>query len=70
MIANTGGNRQKIALDAGKSALNAAAKGEVGKAIKKAGSPLVDAVKYIYRVGGVRSFFVGKRPCLVYGIDV
>jgi solute carrier family 25 (mitochondrial phosphate transporter), member 23/24/25/41 len=61
LIANTGGDRQKSAISAsvGKDAMKAVENGQIGKAIKKAGSPLVDAVKYIYRVGGLRSFFVG-----------
>ena len=59
LIANTGGSRQAMAMSAGKDALKSAEKGQIGKAIKKAGSPLVDAIKYIYRVGGLRSFFVG-----------
>jgi solute carrier family 25 (mitochondrial phosphate transporter), member 23/24/25/41 len=60
LIANTGGPRQRAAL--GEAVKAAAGKGEVGKALKRAGSPLVDAVKYIYRVGGIRSFFVGTYP--------
>ena len=59
LIANTGGSRQIMAMNAGKHALKSAEKGQIGKVIQRAGSPLVDAVKYIYRVGGLRSFFVG-----------
>lgn len=62
LIANTGGSRQRIAMSIGKDALKSAEQGQIGKAIQKAGSPLVDAVKYIYRVGGLRSFFVGTIP--------
>ena len=61
LIANTGGTRARIegSKEAGKEALKAMEKGQVGKAIKKISHPLVDAVKHIYRSGGVRSFFVG-----------
>lgn len=62
LIANTGGSRQNFSVTAsgaGKDALKSMEKGQVAKAIKKVGSPLVDAVKYIYRLGGIRSFFVG-----------
>ena len=61
LIANTGGSRQRLAntVNAGKDAVKAAGKGEIGKALKTAGSPLIDAIKTIYRAGGVRSFFVG-----------
>jgi solute carrier family 25 (mitochondrial phosphate transporter), member 23/24/25/41 len=67
LIANTGGARQKEALgEAVKAAAGAAGKGEVGKALKRAGSPLMDAAKYIYRVGGIRSFFVGMFSRIVW----
>ena len=59
LIANTGGSRQLMAMSAGKDALKSAQNVQIAKAIQKAGSPLVDAIKYIYRVGGLRSFFVG-----------
>jgi solute carrier family 25 (mitochondrial phosphate transporter), member 23/24/25/41 len=61
LIANTGGTLQKAAgsASAGNDALNAIKQGRTGKAIQKAGSPLIDAVKQIYRAGGLRSFFVG-----------
>lgn len=63
LIANTGGGRQKAVLEVATDSVKAAVgKGEVGKALKKAGGPLVEAIRYIYRVGGVRSFFVGNRP--------
>ena len=64
LIANTGGDRQKRALvgsvGAGRDAMRAVAKGQLGQAMQRAGSPLVEAVKYIYRLGGMRSFFVGS----------
>lgn len=63
LIANTGGDRQHRALagstGAGKDAMKAIGEGQLGKAMQKAGSPLVEAVKHIYRLGGIRSFFVG-----------
>jgi len=60
LITNTGGSRQNFsATSAGKDVMKSMEKGQVAKVIKKAGSPLVDAVKYIYRLGGIRSFFVG-----------
>jgi solute carrier family 25 (mitochondrial phosphate transporter), member 23/24/25/41 len=65
LIANTGGSRQAMVMSAGKDALKSAEKGQIGKAIKNAGSPLVDAIKYIYRVGGLRSFFVGTISLFV-----
>jgi solute carrier family 25 phosphate transporter 23/24/25/41 len=65
LIANTGGDRQKRALvgsiGAGKEAMKAVGEGQLGKAMQKAGSPLVEAVKHIWRLGGVRSFFVGYQ---------
>jgi len=62
LIANTGGGRQKTALAAATHGVKAAmAKAEVGKALKRAGSPLIEAIRYIYRVGGIRSFFVGMN---------
>jgi solute carrier family 25 (mitochondrial phosphate transporter), member 23/24/25/41 len=60
LIANTGGGRQKVALGQVGQALG---KAEAGKALRRAGLPLVEAVKYIYRVGGIRSFFVGISLC-------
>ena len=67
LIANTGSARGRLAetVTAGKDAVKAAGKGEIGKAIKTAGSPLVDAVKTIYRAGGIRSFFVGVSKSLM-----
>src|SRR5579859_981841 len=61
LIANTGGSRQRLTntVNAGKDAVKAVGKGEIGKALKTAGSPLIEAVKTIYRAGGIRSFFVG-----------
>jgi solute carrier family 25 (mitochondrial phosphate transporter), member 23/24/25/41 len=61
LITNTGGERERLPkiVTAGKEAMKAAEKGEVGRAVRKVGSPLVDAIKSIYRAGGVRSFFVG-----------
>lgn len=65
LIANTGGDRQKRALvgsiGAGKEAMKAVGEGQLGKAMQKAGSPLVEAAKHIWRLGGVRSFFVGYQ---------
>ena len=62
LIANTGGGRQKAALAAATDGVKAAVgKGEVRKALKRAGSPLIEAMRYIYRVGGIRSFFVGMN---------
>jgi solute carrier family 25 (mitochondrial phosphate transporter), member 23/24/25/41 len=61
LIANTGARKGQMAstLNAGKEALKAVEKGQVTKAIKKVGHPLADAIRDIYRSGGVRSFFVG-----------
>ena len=61
LIASTGNARGRLAdtVNAGKDAVKAAGKGEIGKAIKTAGSPLIEAMKTIYRAGGIRSFFVG-----------
>ena len=59
LISNTGGSIQRAAMNTGKEMLKSAEKGQIGKVIQKTGSPLVEAVKYIYRVGGIRSFFVG-----------
>lgn len=58
LITNTGKRDRYVSdsITAGRDAL----KGKVGKAIRKAGSPLAEAIKEIYRVGGVRSFFVGN----------
>jgi solute carrier family 25 (mitochondrial phosphate transporter), member 23/24/25/41 len=62
LIANTGGSRQNFSeASAGRDVMKSVQKGQVAKAIQKAGSPLVDAVKYIYRLGGIRSFFVGIK---------
>jgi solute carrier family 25 phosphate transporter 23/24/25/41 len=66
LIANTGSARQQATIgriNAGKEALKAMENGQVAKAVQKAGSPLVDAIKYIYRLGGIRSFFVGAKLC-------
>jgi hypothetical protein len=62
LIANTGGDRQKRAfvgsIGAGRDAMKAVGEGQLGKAMQKAGSPLVE---HIWRLGGVRSFFVGYQ---------
>jgi solute carrier family 25 (mitochondrial phosphate transporter), member 23/24/25/41 len=50
LIANTGGSLQKAAEVLGK---------EQAKKIQKARIPLVEAIKRIYSMGGIRSFFVG-----------
>jgi solute carrier family 25 (mitochondrial phosphate transporter), member 23/24/25/41 len=62
LIASTGGSTKRVSdtVNAGKEALRAVEKGQIGKAIHKAGSPLVEAIKAIYRSGGIRSFFVGN----------
>jgi solute carrier family 25 (mitochondrial phosphate transporter), member 23/24/25/41 len=62
LIASTGGSSKQVSdtVKAGAEALKAVEKGQIGKAIHKAGSPLVEAVKAIYRSGGIRSFFVGN----------
>lgn len=61
LIANTGGARGRMSgtLHIGKEALKAVENGQVAKAIKRVGHPLTDAMKDIYRSGGIRSFFVG-----------
>jgi len=61
LIANTGSSRSSAETVArvARGALEAAGDGQLGKAIKRAGSPLTEAIKTIYRFGGVRSFFVG-----------
>jgi len=62
LITNTrsGTKFASVSVSAGKDAAKAAQKGQIGKALRKAGSPLIEAVKDIYRVGGLRSFFIGK----------
>lgn len=62
LIANTGGTVERMAgsVGTGKDALKAIERGTTGKRVQKAGSTLVDAVKHIYRAGGLRSFFVGR----------
>jgi solute carrier family 25 (mitochondrial phosphate transporter), member 23/24/25/41 len=62
LIANTGGARQKMAgnIAAGKDALKAVDKEQVGRAMQRARLSLLEAVKRIYAVGGIRSFFVGS----------
>lgn len=59
LIANTGSSFKSPVAGTVQATLKAAESGQIGKAIHKAGSPLVEAVKSIYRLGGVRSFFVG-----------
>jgi solute carrier family 25 (mitochondrial phosphate transporter), member 23/24/25/41 len=63
LIASTGSSRSAVSdtVKAGKEAIKAVEKGQIGKAIHKAGSPLIEAVKAIYRSGGIRSFFVGNQ---------
>lgn len=63
LIASTGSSRTAVSdtVKAGKEAIKAVEKGQIGKAIQKAGSPLLEAVKAIYRSGGIRSFFVGNH---------
>jgi solute carrier family 25 (mitochondrial phosphate transporter), member 23/24/25/41 len=61
LIANTGTSKEKMSgtLAAGKEALKEVEKGQMTKAMKRVGHPLGDAIKVIYRSGGIRSFFVG-----------
>ena len=72
LIANTGGSKGKVdgSIWEGKHPLKHVEKGEIGKAIKKAGSPLMEAARSIYRAGGIRSFFVGKQPSGVLKLTV
>jgi solute carrier family 25 phosphate transporter 23/24/25/41 len=59
LIANTGSQKGSVTGTLNAS-LKAAESGQLSKAVQRAGSPLVDAVKTIYRLGGIRSFFVGQ----------
>jgi solute carrier family 25 phosphate transporter 23/24/25/41 len=58
LIANTGS--KVSAAGAVNASLKAVGDGQLAKAVHKAGSPLVEAVKAVYRLGGLRSFFVGQ----------
>ena len=47
----------------GKSAMEAAGKGQAVLAAKRAAGPLKDAIAAVWRGGGIRSFFAGfKHP--------